>query len=68
MACVWLSTKPLDCKEGVRGDVLLAIDRLDEVFLAEFEWVEEGETDREALIPAARINGFVAVTEIDEEE
>jgi hypothetical protein len=63
---VWVSNVPLDSNEGAEGDVLLLI-RLDpsEVELADFEWVEEGKTYREWLVPAAVLNRYGAVSEAD---
>ena len=54
---VWLSAEPFDCNEGAVGDTLLCVD-LDcaESDLADFEWIEEGKTKREWLIPAEIVN------------
>ena len=54
---VWLSVEPLDSNEGAQGDTLLCVD-LDctERDLSDFEWIEDGKTKREWLIPADLVN------------
>jgi hypothetical protein len=54
---VWVSDEPLDGNEGAWVDVLLALDVPDDVF-TEYEWVEEMKSYREALTPAAVLNGL----------
>jgi hypothetical protein len=50
---VWVSDRPLDCNEGTRGDALLRIKLSTRPYeLDQFEWVEEGKTYREWLVPA----------------
>jgi hypothetical protein len=53
---VWISDRPLDGNEGAVGDILLAVWVPDDVSLDEWEWVEDGKTYREWLIPAATLN------------
>lgn len=53
---VWVSDRPLDNSEGASGAVLLQIE-IAEDRLAAFEWIEEGKTYREWLVPAAVLNG-----------
>src|SRR5262249_48429796 len=54
-AGVWISDNPLDRKEA--GDVLprIKLDATDDD-LADYEWVEQGESYREWLVPAALLN------------
>jgi hypothetical protein len=62
---VWLSNIPLDCNEGAVGEILLEI-RLDlpESAIADYEWIEEGKSYREWLIPAALLNSHVSLKEV----
>jgi hypothetical protein len=64
-AGVWISDSPLDRKEA--GDVLLRI-KLDATHsdLADFEWVEQGESYREWLVPAVLLNDRGVVEVCDE--
>jgi hypothetical protein len=64
-AGVWISDNPLDRKEA--GDVLLRI-KLDATDgdLADYEWVEQGESYREWLVPAALLNDRGVVEVCDE--
>jgi hypothetical protein len=64
---VWLSNEPLDCNEGATGDVLLEVEGLIDAELAAYEWVEEGKTYREWLIPAAIVNTKATVRIVDDE-
>ncbi len=52
---VWVSDRPLDANEGAAGDILLTLDIPERVF-AEYEWLEQEKTYREALIPAGIVN------------
>jgi hypothetical protein len=52
---VWISDRPLD--EGAAGGDVLTLDIPDDVF-REYEWVEEGKPNREALIPAHLLNRY----------
>ena len=54
---VWVSDRPLDSNEGAHGDVILTIEA-PESEIAPFEWVEEGKTYREFLVPADILNRF----------
>jgi hypothetical protein len=59
---VWVSADwPLDENEGAHGPLsgggVLAVEIPDELFI-EHEWVEEGKTYREAMIPAADLNQY----------
>jgi hypothetical protein len=64
---VWLSSEPLDANEGAWGEVLLAMEIPDAVFV-EYEWVEAGKTHREALVPASILNrlGQPSIVESDD--
>ena len=60
---VWLSNRPLDCNEGVNEctsvlEITLSINGRE---LADYEWVEEGKSYREWLIPAVFINARSSV-------
>jgi hypothetical protein len=59
-AGVWLSDRPLDSNEGAAGTVTFEIE-LDETAIQEFEWIEEGKTYREWLVPAAIVNNGTRV-------
>ena len=52
---VWFSDKPLDSNEGACGDTILCLEIPSKLF-EEYEWVQEGWTYREALIPASEVN------------
>ena len=66
---VWLSDIPLDCNEGARGDALLRITlSCPPEDLDDYEWVEDGQTYREWLVPAALLNKFAYVELHDEGE
>jgi hypothetical protein len=66
---VWVSDRALDANEGVDGDYLLRITLdAEEADVAEFEWVEEGKSYREWLMPAALLNSRGRVEIIDEED
>jgi hypothetical protein len=54
---VWVSDCPLDANEGANGDVVLTMNIPAKVF-ARFEWVEEGKSYRESLIPASTLNQY----------
>lgn len=57
---MWLSDEPLDCNEGAEGDTVLEITLAStEAAIQEFEWVEEGKTYREWLVPAATLNPLI---------
>ena len=56
---VWLSDVPLDPSEGADGDDVLVVEMPENV-VEEYEWVEEGKTYREFLIPAEVVNGYPA--------
>jgi hypothetical protein len=66
---VWVvSDCPFDCNPGVVGHSLLTLDIPEEIF-AEYEWVQDGNSYREALIPAKILNCFsrpVIVADDDE--
>jgi hypothetical protein len=54
---VWVSNVPLDENEGAFGDTLLVVDlKIPATKLGEYEWVEDGKTYREFLIPASVLN------------
>ena len=54
---VWLSTEPLDEDPNPHRLTLLQIE-IPEEQIAPFEWIEEGKTCREFLVPAAFVNHF----------
>jgi hypothetical protein len=61
---VFVSDRPLDCSDGVALDatVLLEIHLgLLEADISDYEWVEEGKTYREWLLPAATLNSHGTV-------
>jgi hypothetical protein len=61
---VWVSDRPLDCNDGVPVDAtsLLEVDlALSETDIADFEWVEDGKTYREWLLPADLLNAHARV-------
>ncbi len=64
---VWVSDRPLDENEGAGGNVLLVIDISEEIF-ANYEWIEDGKTYREALVPAAILNALKRPEIVDEVE
>jgi hypothetical protein len=64
---VWVSDEPLDINEGAQGDVLLSVDVPESLF-AEYEWVEDAKSHREALVPADVLNGHGPPTVVDDEE
>jgi hypothetical protein len=54
---VWVSNVPLDMNEGASGDVPLELQtEMSESDLEQYEWIEEGKSYREWLIPAEIIN------------
>lgn len=60
---VWLSAQPLNSNDGACGDTLLRVElACSESEISDFEWVEEGKTCREWLIPAAFVNGLAEVS------
>ncbi len=63
---VWLSNSPLDVNEGANGPVLLRVTLvLAETDLDNYEWVEEGKTYREWLVPAELVNSAGTVEIIE---
>jgi hypothetical protein len=52
---VWVSDRPLHNTEGASGDTVLQVEIAEEV-IAPYEWVKEGKTFREWLVPAAVLN------------
>jgi len=64
---VWVSDVPLDENEGADGDKVLLLEIPDHTF-AEYEWVEEGNPYREALIPAAILNGLAQPVLLNDEQ
>jgi hypothetical protein len=60
---VWLSDRPLDANEGASGDTVLAVTfSVPLSALAQYEWIEEGKTHREWLVPAAVIRQLASVS------
>jgi hypothetical protein len=57
---VWFSDSPIDANEGAEGNTVLEVLlNATEESLADWEWIEEGKSYREWLIPAAVINPLV---------
>ena len=54
---VWLSDRPLDDNEGADVDTLLSLEIPDEV-VGKYEWIEDGKTYREFLVPAETVNRY----------
>ena len=64
---VWVSDRPLDFGQGAKGDDLLTLDIPDDV-LAEYEWIEDGNTYREFLVPADIVNSYGPPQPCDEDD
>jgi hypothetical protein len=65
-----VSTFPLDCNEGAKGEDVLRL-AIPETLFTEYEFVAEEERHRpyrEALIPAALLNAYAPFTLLSEEE
>jgi hypothetical protein len=60
---VWVSDIPLDVNEGAQGDQVLAVD-VGDADLSEWEWIEEGKTYREWLVPADVLNRYPVRAEV----
>jgi hypothetical protein len=69
---VWLSDRPLDCNDPgkVDADTILAVSLDCELdHLSKYEFVEEGRSYREWLIPAEFVNKrTVAIVQMDTDE
>jgi hypothetical protein len=57
---VWVSSEPLDWsqRQYLNDAHILFTIEIPEKAISEFEWVEEGKTLREWLIPAAQLNSY----------
>ena len=64
---VWVSDIPLDENEGADGDVLLALDIPEEIFV-KYEWVEAEKPYRESLIPAKILNSLGSLEIVDDSD
>jgi hypothetical protein len=64
---VWVSTEPLTVNEGASGAALLSTVIPEDVF-AEYEWVEDAKSYREALVPADVLNAHGSPTVVGDEE
>jgi hypothetical protein len=54
---VWVSAVPFDGNDGIHDSSLVIAIELESLdHIAEWEWVEEGKSRREWLIPAAVLN------------
>ncbi len=62
---VWLLNVPLDVNEGAEGDTLLRVVIPVRV-IAEFEWIEEGKSYREWLVPAQLLNEHSRVRVVED--
>ncbi|HTF32426.1 MAG TPA: hypothetical protein VK714_01860 [Myxococcota bacterium] len=66
---VWLSSVPLDDNECASGDTLVEVSvAASDAELTAFEWVEEGKSYREWLIPAVWLNARATVCVLSEQE
>ena len=66
---VWVSTEPFDAYDA-DAKTLFTIEIPEDV-ISEFEWVEEGKSIREWLIPAALLNSYgppVVTDDYDDDE
>jgi|GEM_PF-4229669 len=64
---VWLSDVPLAVNEGARGDILFKVSLdMNASELDCYEWVEEGKSYREWLVPARVINPRMRLDIVDE--
>lgn len=52
---VWVADRSLDENESAEGDVVLVVEAPERAVVP-FEWIEEGKTYREFLIPAGELN------------
>ena len=52
---VWVSDRPLNNSEGASGEIVLQVEIAEEV-LKPYEWIEEGKSYREWLVPARILN------------
>jgi hypothetical protein len=67
-AGVWLSDVPLDINEGAKGDTLLEVlVNASRDLFADYEFIEEGKSYREWLIPAAVLNPLIGAVRIARE-
>jgi hypothetical protein len=64
---VWVSDRPLDIGQGAKGRDLLCLDIPDDV-LEPYEWIEEGKTYREFLLPAEIVNSHGPPDLCDEDD
>jgi hypothetical protein len=66
---VWLSSVPVDSQEAAQDEALLMVKlELDQDELSRWEWVSEGRSHREWLMPAAIINRCATVELVDQLE
>src|SRR6266849_687765 len=64
---VWLSSIPIDVEPDAEADSLLMVKlKIDERELSRWEWVAEGRSYREWLVPAAIVNRCAAVEMVDQ--
>lgn len=57
---VWICDVPLDANEGAKGDILLEV-LIPIELVKPYEWVEEGKSYREFLVPARILNAHATV-------
>src|SRR5262249_4188805 len=62
---VWVSDVPLDNSEGASGETVLKVEIAEEI-LTPYEWLEEGKSHREWLVPAAILNKAGQVSRFQE--
>ena len=65
---VWLSDRPLDGSDGAPPDVVPLVIEIPWALVEPYEWIEEGKSYREFLIPALIINVHGSVRLATEEE
>lgn len=61
---VWLSDRPLDDQDQIRGDAVLAVEMPYDV-AAEYEWTDGGDRYREFCVPAAIVNRYAPFVLVD---
>ena len=55
---VWVADEPLEEQAGAHGDHVIALE-IPEALFDENEWVEDGKSYRESLIPAKALNAHL---------
>jgi hypothetical protein len=61
---VWVSAEhPLDENEGAYGDAVIELT-VPVALFEKYEWVEEGKSYRESMIPAAELNAYMGTARV----